>query len=146
MTIHVDIITPERQALSEEVDYIAAPAVDGEIGILPGHAPLLTRLGPGALRFRKGQQERYLAVSGGFLEVQQGSRVSVFAETAEFAEDIDVERARMAAEKAKTKIEQAKDLTGPELAALEASLGRAILRMKIGQGRWRKQPPMPSAH
>jgi F-type H+-transporting ATPase subunit epsilon len=109
--IHVDLITPEKLAFSDTVEFIAAPTTLGEIGVLPHHAPLLTQLAPGELRFRKDGVTRFVAISGGFLEVQKGSRVSIFAETAEFADEIDVERARLAAERAKTQLASA-DLTG----------------------------------
>lgn len=139
MSITVDVITPEKVAFSDTVDFIAAPASDGEIGILPGHAPLLTRLALGELRLKKGSDVRYLAVTGGFLEVQSGSRVSIFAETAEMASDIDVERERLAAERAKTDMRNAADLESLDYAAAEAALQRAMVRMKIAQSR-RKGP------
>lgn len=140
--IHVELITPERLALSEEVDFIAAPTPQGGVGILPRHAPFLTRLVPGLLRLKKGADTRYVAVTGGFLEVKEGSQVKIFAETAEFAEQIDVERARLAVERAKAQLkEPAADLTAEELAKVEAALSRAILRVKIGERSWRKPPP-----
>lgn len=140
--IQVQLITPEKLAFSEEVDFIAAPTPDGEIGILPHHAPLLTRLGAGVLRLKKGNNTHTVAVSGGFLEVQGGSRVSIFSETAEFAEQIDVERARLAAERAKAQLKTPQaDLTGAELAQVEAALSRAILRVKVAERSWRKQRP-----
>ena len=147
MSIHLELITPERLAFKEEVDFIAAPAADGEIGILPHHAPLLTKLGPGELRFRHGNEIQIVALTGGFLEVQSGSRVSIFAETAEFAKDIDVERAKIAAERAQSKLAAAHDLTGSELAEVESALTRALLRLKIAETtKWRKLPPeMPVA-
>ena len=130
--IHVELITPEKLVFKDEVDFIAAPAADGEIGILPHHAPLLSQLAPGELRLKTGAATRSVAVSGGFIEVGPESRVAVFAETAEFAEEIDVTRASHAAEKAKAKLAQEHDLTAAEVAELEASLTRAILRVKIG--------------
>ena len=145
MTIHVEVITPERLAYKDEVDFIAAPAVNGELGVLPNHAPLLARLGFGRLRLVKGTDERSLAVAGGFIEVQHGSRVSIFAEAAEFAEEIDVERARQAAERAKAQLAKATDLTGPELAQLEASLTRAVMRMKLAGARRKPRPEKPHA-
>jgi F-type H+-transporting ATPase subunit epsilon len=139
MTIHLEIITPERVALSEDVDFVVAPGVDGQIGILPRHAPLLTRLGTGMLRVKKNGKEQFFAVASGFLEVSPGSKVSVFAETAEDAAEINVERARLAAEKAKERLANPKDLTAEEVAQLEASLARAIMRVKVSG--WRKLPP-----
>ena len=141
MSIHVELITPEKLAFSADVDFVAAPTPRGEIGILPRHAPLLTRLTHGELRLKKGDEIQYVAVAGGFLEVQRGSKVAIFAETAEFAGEIDVERAKQAAEKAKAVLAQSHDLTGEELAKVEAALARAVLRMKIGESRWRKLPP-----
>jgi F-type H+-transporting ATPase subunit epsilon len=140
MTIHLDIVTPEKLAISAEVDYIAAPAADGEIGILPGHAPLLARLGLGPLRYRIGNETKVFVVAGGFLEVQKGSKVSVFAEAAEMADEIDLERAKQAAERAKAKLSTAHDLTAKELAEVELALSRAITRVKVATG-WRKLPP-----
>lgn len=143
MSISVEVITPEKLAFRDQVDFIAAPAVDGEIGILTGHTPLLTQLGLGELRFQKDRETQYYAVSGGFLEVQSGSRVSIFAETAEMAGEIDVERAKLAAERAQGKLVASQDLTAQELAELESALGRALVRLKVGKSRWRKQPPQP---
>lgn len=141
MTITVELITPERMAYSDVADFVVAPAFDGEIGVLPGHAPFLSRLNTGEVRLQKGSDTKFLAVSGGFIEVQHGNRVSIFAETAEFAHEIDVERAKQAAERAKEQLAKAQDLTAAELAQVEASLSRAIIRLKLGQLRWRKQPP-----
>ena len=141
--IHVELITPERLALSEEVEFIAAPSALGELGILPHHAPLLAQLVPGELRLRVGGVVRHVVVSGGFLEVQKGSRVSVFAETAEFAEEIDIERARLAAERAKKTLVES-DLTGKELAEVEAALTRALLRLKISDVRRRRVAVPPT--
>lgn len=139
MSIQVDLITPERQVFSDNVDYIAAPVVDGQIGILPNHAPLLTQLGMGELRLKKGDATSHVAITGGFLEVQKGSRVSIFAETAELAEEIDVERARQALERAKNALKAEQQTEKIDFAAAEAALSRAILRMKIAENR-RKAP------
>jgi len=143
--IHVELITPERLALSEDCDFVAAPAADGELGILPNHAPLLAQLGHGVLRLVTQGKTHYVAVSGGFLEVQKGSRVSIFAESAELADDIDVERARLAAERAKKELVET-DLTGKELAALEASLTRALLRIKVADVRRHHRQAAQQAH
>jgi len=141
MPLHVDIITPERQILSKDVDFISAPAEDGEIGILPHHAPLLIKLGQGEMRLKLGNETQYIVVYGGFLEVQEGSLVSIFAETAETTDEIDIERARLAAERAKSILAEPKDLTPEELAKVESALARAVMRLKVGQTR--KSPPRP---
>src|SRR5258706_2916782 len=144
MSLHVDVITPEKLSLSEEVDFIAAPAVDGEIGILPHHAPLLTKLGVGELRLKKGSEINHLAVSGGFLEVQLGSRVSIFAETAELSHEIDLERARLALERAQAKLKDPLHLQDLDLKEAEASLSRALLRLKVGKIVQKRPAPAPT--
>ncbi len=142
MPIHVEVNTPEKLAFKEDVDFVAAPTTEGEIGILPRHAPLLAKLDLGPLRFRTGDKMQVLVVTGGFLEVQEKNRVIIFAETAEFAHDIDVERARLSAERAKSQLKSpSANLTVEELAQLEASLSRALMRIKVAGSRWRKQPP-----
>ncbi|OVE76458.1 ATP synthase F1 subunit epsilon [bacterium F11] len=145
MPLHIDVITPEKLSLSEEVDFVAAPALDGEIGILPGHTPLLTQLGVGILRLVRGNQVNSFAISGGFLKVQSGNHVSVFAETAEMAGEINVERAKLAAEQAETHIKEAKGLTAEEFAKLQAELSKALLRLKLGGSR-RSKPKSPPGY
>lgn len=134
MTLHVDVITPEKLTFSDDVDFVAAPTENGEIGILPHHAPLLTKLGIGELRLKKGNEVTFLALSGGFLEVQQGSRVEVFAETAEMADEINEERARQAAERVKAELKKP-NLSDVQMVDLEAALDRAIVRLKISKTR-----------
>lgn len=144
MSIHVELVTPERLLFREEVDFVAAPTSTGEIGILPNHAPLLSKLGMGTLRLKRGSETQYIAIAGGFLEVQSGSRVSIFAETAEFAGEIDVERAKQAAERAKKQLSQPADLTAEELARVEAALTRALLRLNVAQ--YRRRVPAEQRH
>jgi F-type H+-transporting ATPase subunit epsilon len=143
--IKIDLITPEKLVFSDNVDFVVAPTASGEIGILPKHAPLLAQLAPGEIRLTTGDTVRSLAVTGGFIEVRPGSHVEVFAETAEFAEEIDVERANQAAERAKVRL-QAHDLTAAEMAEMEQSLGRAILRLKIAGLRRHRTGNVPQPH
>ncbi|MCB4756323.1 MAG: F0F1 ATP synthase subunit epsilon [Elusimicrobia bacterium] len=140
MSIKVDLITPERPVLSETVEFIAAPAVDGEIGVLPHHTPLLTQLGPGEIRLKKSDGETHFVISGGFLEVQEGSVVQIFAETAEMEADIDEERARQAAERAKNQLKSSRALNEQDLITAEAALRRAVARLHVAQGRKRPLP------
>ena len=98
--IAVDILTPDRRVLQAQADSVVVPATDGELGILSHHTPLVAQLQPGEIRLRTGNDLKYFAVSGGFVEVQN-NHVVVLAETAEMAHEIDVERARQAAERAK---------------------------------------------
>ncbi len=97
-SIAVEIVTPERLVKEAQVDSVIVPAIDGELGILPNHAPLLAQLQPGAIRLNQNGNTELFAVSGGFIEVDK-NKVSVFAETAEMATEIDEERARQAAER-----------------------------------------------
>src|SRR5574341_1162592 len=101
MKITLDVITPERVLLREEVDEIAAPGILGEFGVLPGHTRFMTILGIGPLRYIKGHGASLMAVAGGFAEVGP-DRVTVLAETAELPQEIDRERAERAKERAMT--------------------------------------------
>src|SRR6476619_3500784 len=95
MPIQLDIVTPERLAFSEEVDAVNVPGIEGELGVLPHHAPLVSTLGVGELRIRKGGSEESFAIVGGFLQVRP-DRIVVMAETADMASEIDLERAQEA--------------------------------------------------
>ncbi|MGB6482119.1 MAG: F0F1 ATP synthase subunit epsilon [Candidatus Acidiferrales bacterium] len=101
--LELEIVTPEKHMLAETVDYVELPGQEGYMGILPGHAPLLSELGMGTLFYRKGSDVRYFAALGGFVEVLPG-RVIVLADACERAAEIDVERARAALEKARNEL------------------------------------------
>lgn len=135
-TLVVDIMSPERLVMQTEADSLVVPAARGELGILPHHAPLLAQLQPGEIRLRHGDKVELFAVSGGFIEVENG-KVSIFAETAEMAHEIDAERARLAAERAKAAIKGAK--TDIDLAEAEAALRRALVRLRATEGLRRSQ-------
>ena len=92
MPLRLDIITPERNVLSETVDSVNVPGANGELGILPGHTPLISALQTGVLSYTQGATTRRLLVSGGFVEVN-ADRVSVLADLAEFPEEVDAARA-----------------------------------------------------
>ncbi len=124
----LEIATPDRLVLSEEVDEVIMPGIEGYLGVRQGHAPLLTQLDVGEISFRKGSTEQFLACSGGFTEVQP-DRVSVLAQTAELADEIDVERARTAQSEAEAQLKT--DLEGHELQRAEVRLKRAISRMRV---------------
>lgn len=99
----LDIVTPERLLVRETVDEVVLPGTEGEIGVLPGHTPLLTTLKVGALWYRKGDQKHFLAVALGFAEVLP-DRVTVLAQIAEKAEEIDVSRAESARQRAEQRL------------------------------------------
>ena len=137
-TIRLEIITAERQVFADDVDVVVAPGIEGELGILPHHAPLMTLLTPGELLIRKSGKETYMAVSGGFLEVRP-DKVIILADTCERAEEIDIARAeeakRLAEERLKT------HPPGIDMAGIEASLRRSLIRLKIAERRRRKMTP-----
>ena len=132
----LDLVTPESQAWSGEVDFVVLPAWEGEMGILPGHVPFLVQLKAGEVRFTEKGETRFFAVSGGFAEVKD-DRVALFAETAEMASAIDEERAHQALEKARLEI-QREDIDSLTLAQAEAALRRAQVRLKVAS--LRKKP------
>ena len=137
--VRVDIVTAERVVYSEDVDIVVAPGSQGELGILPHHAPLMTTLEPGELRVRKGGEEYSLAISGGFLEVRP-DRVIVLANAAERADEIDVARAEAAKERARERIGH--PAAGVDLSNAEASLRRALARIRVAEKRRRRGKTM----
>lgn len=129
----LDIVTVERVLFSEEVDEVVVPGVEGELGVLPRHAPLLTLLNPGEIRVKKGGEEIAMAVSGGFLEVRP-DKVIVLADAAERAEEIDEARAEAARQRALAAL-AGKKRDDVDFARLEAALKRSIARLKVAQRR-----------
>ena len=138
----VDILTPERRVLQTQADSVVVPAVDGELGILKDHLPLVAQLQPGEIRMRTGEETQVFAVSGGFVEVQN-NHVIVMAETAEMAHEIDVERARQAAERAKAALRA--PIGTVDMAQAQAALMRALARLHaveaIRRHQGRHEPP-----
>ncbi|MEN8615370.1 F0F1 ATP synthase subunit epsilon [Dehalogenimonas sp. THU2] len=130
-TIKLEIVTPERQVFSDDVDIVVAPGIEGELGILPHHTPLMTALKTGELRARKGSEEFLLCVAGGFMEVRP-DRVIVLADTCERAEEIDLARAEEARKKAEQRMAE-KYQPGVDAAETEAALHRAMARLAIAE-------------
>jgi len=130
--IALEIVTPEKLVLSREVDDVMLPSVQGYMGVLPGHAPLLARLEAGELSYLEGGQRKFLAVSGGYAEVLRGS-VSVLARTSEPAEEIDVDRAERAREQAESVLEGNDDAAAHKLQRAEVALKRALSRIRVHQ-------------
>lgn len=127
--IRLEIVTPERLLLSEDVEEVTIPGSEGYLGILPGHLPLLTTLGAGVLAYRQGGQKQHFAVSGGFAEVLS-DRVIVLAETVERPQEIDIERARAAKQKAE-KLLMSKEQIDVEAAM--AALLKATTRIQVAE-------------
>jgi len=130
-SLKIDIVTAERVVYSEEVDVVIAPGVEGQLGILPHHAPLMTTLQAGELRVRRGSEEDSLAISGGFLEVRP-DRVIVLADSAERAEEIDVARAEAAKKRAEQRLVERR-APGLDEARCEAALQRAMARLTVAE-------------
>ncbi len=138
MPLLLEIVTPERQAYSDEVDSVVCPGTEGEIGVLPHHAPLLSTLGVGELRIRKGNQEESFAIAGGFLQVRP-DKVVVMAELADLASEIDLEAAEAARREAERAIEQGFEEPA-DLARARAAMERALLRIRVAERRHREGP------
>lgn len=130
-SLKLDIVTAERVVYSEDVDMIVAPGIEGQLGILPHHAPLMTTLQAGELRVKRGGEEDSLAISGGFLEVRP-DRVIVLADTAERADEIDVTRAEAAKQRAEQRLADRR-VPGLDEARCEAALRRAMARLTVAE-------------
>lgn len=129
-TIKLDIVTPKRVVYSEEIEMLVATAIDGDIGILPGHTPLVTGLVPCVLKVDKGGEKIHISVSDGFMDVKP-DEINVVVRTAEFPEEIDIERAKEAKERAKERIEKQDDKTNK--AKANSALERALARINAAE-------------
>ncbi len=127
----LEVVTPERLLLSKEVDEVIAPGAEGDFGVLPGHCHFLSTLRIGELRYRVGEAVSYMSVLWGFAEVTP-RKVTILAEIAEKAEDIDVERAEAAVRAAEQKLEQG-GLLPSEVEQVRVSLEKARLRRKLAE-------------
>lgn len=143
-TLKLDIVTAERVVFTaDDVEVIVAPGIEGELGVLPHHAPLITALQPGILTVRRRGEEVDMAVSGGFLEVRP-DRVIVLADTAERAEEIDLARAEEARRRAEERL-RTREVT-VDVARAEAALRRSLVRLRVAERRRRRGgPPAPGS-
>lgn len=132
MPFRLEVVTAERAVYSEDVDLVTVPGIDGELGILPHHAPLLTALSYGELLIRKGGEETSIAIGGGFLEVRP-DKVVVLADMAERAEEIDLSRAEAARQQAQERI--AVHPMEADLLRAEAALRQAETRLRVARRR-----------
>lgn len=136
MNLLLEIITPEKVIFKDEIDEVVVPTENGEIAILPNHINLLTQINPGEMIIKKGASQQYLAITGGFLEVAN-NKISVLAEYAVKAQDIEVARA-MEAKKRAEKVMSEKS-TDNELRMAQAEMIKAILELKIATKHKRRQ-------
>ncbi len=128
------VVSPEREVLREDdIDMVVAPGIDGELGLMPRHAPLVTQLQAGTLRYRSGGDERFLTILGGFLQVMQDT-VTVLADGSERSDEIDVERAERARAEALRELEEAR-VGGDDATVIRARLAllRALARIRTAQ-------------
>jgi F-type H+-transporting ATPase subunit epsilon len=139
MPLLLEIVTPERLAYSDTVDAVNLPGIEGELGVLPHHAPLVSMLGVGELRIRKGGAEESFAIVGGFLQVRP-DKVVVMAETADLASEIDLEKAQQARREAEQALEGGARTDAVDLAAARAALQQALLRIRVAERRHREGP------
>ncbi len=142
--MELEIITAEQQVYSDAVDMVVAPGLEGQLGILPHHAPLMTALQPGEILIRKDGDDSFLAVSGGFMEVM-GNRVTILADACERSDEIDEQRAQEAIERARERINSREG--DVQLEQAMASLRRAQVRLTVARRRRSRgggQPPVTS--
>ncbi len=138
MPIRLEIVTPEKLAYSDEVDAVTLPGSEGELGILPHHAPLISMLGAGELRFRKDGVEESFAIIGGFVQVRP-DKVVVMAETADLAAEIDLERAQEARKDAERAL-AAGFVEPADVAQARAALQAALVRIRVAERSHREGP------
>jgi F-type H+-transporting ATPase subunit epsilon len=139
--LRLEIVTAEREVYSDEVDLVVAPGIEGELGILPRHAPLITALQPGMLQVKKDGEETLMAVTGGFLQVFR-DRVLILADAAERAEEIEEDRAEEARQRAAEALRQrgaGGDVVQAEAARL--ALRRSLARLQVARRRQRRAGP-----
>ncbi len=127
--LKLEMVTPYKRVLSEEVDELTAPGFVGELGILPGHTPLLTTLKVGELTYKKGNEVFHIAVNWGYLEVEEDT-VTVLVDTAETADEIDLARAKAALGRAEDALKTL-PLEDKKYMIMEAALQRALIRIQV---------------
>jgi F-type H+-transporting ATPase subunit epsilon len=132
MTLRLEVVSPEGRVFTDDVDMVVVPGIEGELGILPHHTPLVTALGTGELRIRQGGAVQFMLISGGFVEVRP-DRVIVMADLAEHSDEIDESKAAEARKRAEQELEQAKDPV--DIARVRAALQTALMRERIATRR-----------
>jgi len=130
--LFLEIVTPEKVLVSQEVDTVVAPGTQGEFGILPDHVSFLSGIVPGELRYESGAEKESMAVTNGFAEVFN-NKVSILVDAAEKARDIDIERAQGAMERAQERLVKDRGDEDIDFARAETALKRAILRIKVAE-------------
>jgi F-type H+-transporting ATPase subunit epsilon len=127
----LEVVTPNRLVLSQQVDELTAPGLQGEFGVLPGHTPFFTSLTVGPVMYRVGTKPQFMAVTGGFVEVLP-DRVTILAETAEMQYEIDVERAQQAKQRAEERLSRL-SMEDEAFTRSQAALARALNRLEVAR-------------
>ena len=127
-TLRLEIVTPEATVYSEDVEMVTLPAVDGQIGILPQHVPLMTQMVPGEMIVRKNGQDRFLAVGEGLVEIT-GDHVAILTDLAIAAENIDEAKAEEARQRAAARLRE--KLSSEEVASVNAALARSLAQLRV---------------
>ncbi|MDB6040638.1 MAG: synthase epsilon subunit [Verrucomicrobiales bacterium] len=127
-TLKLEIVTPEAQTYSEDVDMVTLPSSNGELGIYPNHVPVLTQVVPGEITVRKGGRDFFLAIGEGFAEIT-GDRVAVLTDMAIKADDIDEVKAEEARKRAEARLQE--KLSGEEMASVSAALAHSLAQLKV---------------
>ena len=135
-SLNLTVVSQEQELYRDKVDLVLAPAIEGQLGILPQHAPLITQLGVGELQVRAGDEEHVFAIHGGFMHVLP-DKVIVLADAAERADEIDIERAEAARQRA---LEMLKEAPPEERRLSELALRRSSVRLKVARRRRRRRP------
>ena len=138
--LRLEVVTAEREVFADDVDMVVAPGAEGELGILPRHAPLLTTLQPGMLRLRKDGEESLMVVSGGFLQVFR-DRVLVLADLAERAEEIEESRAEEARQRALAALQAGARGDSVQAEAARLALRRSLAQLQVARRRQRRGTP-----
>lgn len=137
MKLKLKIVTPERVLLDAEIDSITLPTQMGEITVLPDHIPLVANLVPGELKVVENGRAKHMAVAGGVIEVRPGNGIVVLADVAEHEQEIDVQRAEEARQRAR-KVMAEQTLSDEEYAATAAALEKSLARIRVGRRKWKK--------
>jgi F-type H+-transporting ATPase subunit epsilon len=135
-TLLLEIVTPDRLVVSEQVEMVTAPGVQGEFGVLPGHTPFFSLLSFGEISYRMGGEDLFMAVSWGFAEVLP-NRVTILVETAEMAEEIDIARAEAASKRAEERLAR-RDVQDIDVEKAQAAMRRSMIRLRVAHKRSRR--------
>ena len=138
--IHFKIVTPERVVYESDIDQVTIPTKSGEITVLANHTPLVSLISPGEMVVKKNNNIHSFAVASGFIEVRPRSEVVILADTAERAEEIDLERAEAARDRAHAMLSEKEKLSDVQFAKLQAVLEREMARIKVRNKRGMNRP------